>query len=140
MCSCWALSRNSYRRARRERQVTDRQKLKIGYSLPGVLDDLGGELPYAFTTLPLRRQDVHTRMRLVAAPTRACTERKFTFQRRLVTLWAWLMRFPNCGFLPQISHSCAMNAIDPFRGLDLNLLFYRIMAPADNSYCGRWQA
>ena len=26
---------------------------------------------YALTTLPLRKQDVHTRMRLVAAPTRA---------------------------------------------------------------------
>src|ERR1700724_673388 len=47
-------------------------------------------------------------MRLVAAPTRACTGRKLTFQRRLVTLWAWLMRFPACGFLPQISHCCAM--------------------------------
>jgi hypothetical protein len=41
---------------------------------------------YAFTTLPLRRQDVHTRIRLVVAPTRACTGRRFTFQRRLVTL------------------------------------------------------
>jgi hypothetical protein len=26
----------------------------------------------------------------------------------LVTLWAWLIRLPNCGFLPQISHSWAM--------------------------------
>src|SRR6202142_730926 len=59
-------------------------------------------------------------MRLVAAPTRACTGRRLTFQRRLVTLWAWLMRFPNCGFLPQISHCCAMTAVDPFRGLDGN--------------------
>jgi hypothetical protein len=46
----------------------------------------------------------------------------------LVTLWAWLMRFPNCGFLPQISHSCAMTAIDPFRGLGAKLLFYRNLA------------
>jgi hypothetical protein len=30
------------------------------------------------------------------------------------------MRFPNCGFLPQISHCCAMTAVDPFRGLDGN--------------------
>jgi hypothetical protein len=76
---------------------------------------------YALTTLPLRRQEVQTRMRLVAAPTRACTGRRLTFQRRLVTLWAWLMRFPNCGFLPQISHCCAMTAVDPFRGLDGNI-------------------
>ena len=55
-------------------------------------------------------------MRLVVAPTRACTGRRFTFQRRLVTLWAWLMRFPDCGFLPQISHCCAMSAIHPFTG------------------------
>ena len=75
---------------------------------------------YALTTLPLRMQDVHTRMRLVVAPTRACTGRRFTFQRRLVTLWAWLMRFPDSGFLPQISHCCAMTAIDPFRGINRN--------------------
>src|SRR5271165_1931084 len=59
-------------------------------------------------------------MRLVVAPTRAWTGRRLTFQRRLVTLWAWLMRFPNCGFLPQISHCCAMTAVDPFRGLGRN--------------------
>ena len=63
---------------------------------------------YALTTLPLRRQEVQTRMRLVAAPTLACTGRRFTFQRRLVTLWAWLMLFPNCGPLPQSSQTCAM--------------------------------
>src|SRR6266446_4277634 len=88
---------------------------------------------YAFVTLPLRMQEVHTRMRLVVAPTRACTGRRLTFQRRLVTLWAWLMRFPDCGFLPQISHCCAMTAVDPFRGLDRKHLFYRIMALCDNS-------
>ena len=64
---------------------------------------------YALTTLPLRRQEVQTRIRLVAAPPLACTGRRFTFQRRLVTLWAWLMLFPNCGPLPQISHTCAMH-------------------------------
>src|ERR1035437_1947365 len=87
-------------------------KLRIPESLVG---NFSGD--YALTTLPLRRQDVHTRMRLVVAPTRACTGRRFTFQRRLVTLWAWLMRFPDCGFLQQISHCCAMTALDPFRGL-----------------------
>jgi hypothetical protein len=65
-------------------------------------------LDYALTTLPLRRQDVQTRMRLVAAPTLACTGRRLTFQRRLVTLWAWLMLFPNCGPLPQISQTRAI--------------------------------
>ena len=96
-------------------------KLRIQESLVG---NFSGD--YALTTLPLRMQEVHTRMRLVVAPTRACTGRRFTFQRRLVTLWAWLMRFPDCGFLPQISHCCAMTAADPFRGLEPKLLFYRI--------------
>src|SRR5580700_1034189 len=59
-------------------------------------------------------------MRLVVEPRRACTGLRFTFQRRLVTLWAWLMRFPDCGFLPQISHCCAMTAVNPFRGLGRN--------------------
>src|SRR5215813_2467490 len=38
----------------------------------------------------------------------ARTERRFTFQRRFVTLWAWLMLFPNCGPLPQTSHTRAI--------------------------------
>src|SRR5437868_11846090 len=41
---------------------------------------------------------------------RALTGRRFTFQRRLVTLWAWLMLLPNCGPLPQISQTLAMTA------------------------------
>jgi hypothetical protein len=45
------------------------------------------------------------------------------FQRRLVTLWAWLMRFPACGFLPQISHCCAMTVPDPSKGLVRNFYF-----------------
>ena len=64
----------------------------------------------ALTTLPLRRQEVHTRMRLVDAPTFACTGRRLTFQRRLVTLWAWLMLLPNCGPLPQMSQTRAMTS------------------------------
>jgi hypothetical protein len=64
---------------------------------------------YAFTTFPLRKQEVQTRMRLVAPFTRARTGRRFTFQRRRATLWAWLMVFPESGFLPQISHTCAMD-------------------------------
>ena len=52
-------------------------------------------------------------MRLPCPATFACTGRRLTFQRRLVTLWAWLMRFPACGFLPQISHCCAITDPDP---------------------------
>src|ERR1035437_3269415 len=62
-------------------------------------------------------------MRLVAAPTRACTGRRLTFQRRLVTLCAWLMRFPACGFLPQISHCCAMTTPRKIRSCRANLDF-----------------
>src|ERR1700758_4653367 len=68
---------------------------------------------YALTTLPLRRQDVQTRMRLVVAPTFACTGRRLTFQRRLLTLWAWLMVLPLIGFLPQISQTCAIGTASP---------------------------
>jgi len=64
---------------------------------------------YALTTLPLRKQEVQTRMRLVAPFTLARTGRRFTFQRRRDTLWAWLMVFPESGFLPQISQTCAMD-------------------------------
>src|SRR5437763_9035537 len=55
-------------------------------------------------------QLVHTRMRLLTPPTIAFTGRRFTFQRRLVTLCAWLMLLPNCGPLPQISQTLAMTA------------------------------
>jgi hypothetical protein len=40
-------------------------------------------------------QDVQTRKRRVAPFTTARTVCKFKFQRRLVTLCAWLIRFPN---------------------------------------------
>jgi hypothetical protein len=66
---------------------------------------------------------VQTRMRLPCPATLACTGRKLMFQRRLVTLWAWLMRFPACGFLPQISHCCAMTAPESFRSCRANLDF-----------------
>ena len=64
--------------------------------------------PYAFTTLPLRRQEVQTRRCLVVAPTLACTGRRLTFQRRLLTLCAWLILLPNRGPLPQISQTRAI--------------------------------
>src|SRR5258708_28255973 len=82
-----------------------------------------GEGGYALTTLPLRRQEVQTRIRLVAAPTLACTGRRFTFQRRLVTLWAWLILFPNCGPLPQISHTCAIHYSTSVQNLIREQLF-----------------
>jgi hypothetical protein len=49
----------------------------------------------AFWILPLRMQDVQTRTRLVAPLITARTDCKFKFQRRLVTLWAWLILLPN---------------------------------------------
>src|SRR5580704_5764676 len=103
MCSCWACSR-----------ILTTEGIEGVHRNSACCAVLVGF--YALTTLPLRMQEVHTRIRLVVAPTRACTGRRFTFQRRLVTLWAWLMRFPDCGFLPQISHCCAMSAIHPFTG------------------------
>src|SRR5579864_3545886 len=50
-------------------------------------------------------QEVQARIRLLTPFTIARTGRRFTFQRRLVTLCAWLMLFPNCGPLPQTSHT-----------------------------------
>src|SRR5436853_6273526 len=50
-------------------------------------------------------QEVQARIRLLTPLTIARTGRRFTFQRRLVTLWAWLMLLPNCGPLPQTSHT-----------------------------------
>ena len=63
---------------------------------------------YAFTTLPLRRHPVQTRMRLLPCAVLACTGRKLMFQRRLVMLCAWLTLLPETGFLPHISQTCAM--------------------------------
>src|SRR6266849_9311803 len=77
---------------------------------------------YALTTLPLRRQEVHTRRRLVAPFTLARTGRRLTFQRRLLTLWAWLMVFPNCGPLPQISQTRAIT-LESFQACCRNLDF-----------------
>src|SRR5689334_23624218 len=67
-------------------------------------------------------------MRLVALPTLARTGRKLTFQRRLVTLWAWLMLFPNCGPLPQISHTCAMTTPEKIKAGYVNIDFTRFPA------------
>src|SRR5215469_14883443 len=53
-------------------------------------------------------QLVHTRMLLGAPLTIAFTFCRFTFQRLRVTLCACEMLFPNCGPLPQTSHTCAI--------------------------------
>jgi hypothetical protein len=63
---------------------------------------------YALTTLPDLMHPVQTRMRLLAVFTFAFTVWRFTFQRRRVVLLACEMLLPNCGFLPHISHTCAM--------------------------------
>src|ERR1700722_16343410 len=52
--------------------------------------------------------DAHTRIRLAAPFTSACTVCRFRFQRRLVTLCAWLIRLPNCGPRPHTSHTFAI--------------------------------
>ena len=70
---------------------------------------------YALTTFPLRRQEVQTRILRDPPFTRARTGRRFTFQRRLVTLCAWLMLLPDRGFLPQTSQTCAMTTPNPSR-------------------------
>jgi hypothetical protein len=69
---------------------------------------------YAFTTLPLRRQEVQTRTRLEVPAALARTGRKLMFQRRLVMLWAWLTLLPLRGFLPQTEHTCAMTSSESF--------------------------
>ena len=62
----------------------------------------------AFLTLPLRRQRVQTFIRWTFVPSFTRTRCRFGIQRRLETLCAWLMRFPNTGVLPQTSHFLAM--------------------------------
>jgi len=59
-------------------------------------------------TLPLLMQEVQTFSFLAAPPATARTGCKLTFQRRLVTLRAWLMRFPKRGPRPRISRTLAM--------------------------------
>src|SRR6266436_5944434 len=95
---------------------------------------------YALTTLPLRRQEVQTRIRLVAAPTLAWTGRRFTFQRRLVTLLAWLMLFPNCGPLPQISHTRAMTCAPELISCSNQKLFREAYCRRDENFIRKIQS
>lgn len=55
---------------------------------------------------PARMHAVHTRRRFWTPFTLTWTLRRFRFQRREVTLWAWEMRLPVRGFFPQISQRC----------------------------------
>src|SRR3954468_19741675 len=73
-----------------------------------------GKPDYAtFWTLLERMQDVQTRMRFPAPLIRARTDWRLMFQRRLVTLCAWLIRLPNLGPRPQISQICAIKQESP---------------------------
>src|SRR5947209_5063039 len=62
----------------------------------------------AFTTLPLRRQRVHTRIWRTPPSTLARTRWRLGSQVREVTLCAWLTLRPKVVPLPQISHCLAM--------------------------------
>ena len=66
------------------------------------------EIAYALAIFPLLMQLVQTRRLLLAPLTSAFTFWRFTFQRRRVTLCACEMLLPNCGPLPQTSHTCAI--------------------------------
>jgi hypothetical protein len=62
----------------------------------------------AFWTFPDRMHRVQTLIRRTVPATIARTRCRFGIQRRLDTLWAWLIRFPNTGALPQTSHILAI--------------------------------
>ena len=62
-------------------------------------------------TMEPNLQRVHTLMRFTDLPTRARTRCRFGIQRRDETLWAWLIRFPNTGALPQTSQVFAMEML-----------------------------
>jgi hypothetical protein len=70
----------------------------------------GGAMRYraAFLIAPERMQRVQTFIRFTDEPTSTRTRCRFGIQRRLDTLWAWLIRLPKTGALPQTSHILAM--------------------------------
>ena len=77
----------------------------------GLLGDLGGKTVLRFDDFAAAQAGRADADAFPWPATLACTGRKLMFQRRLVTLWAWLIRFPACGFLPQISHCCAIGLL-----------------------------
>jgi len=62
----------------------------------------------AFFTLPLRMHRVQTLIRRTVLPIFTRTRCRFGSHRRLLTLWAWLIRFPNTGVFPQTSQILAI--------------------------------
>lgn len=58
-------------------------------------------------TAPDRRQRVQTFIRRRVRPTWTRILWMFGYQTRDETLWAWLIRFPCTGRLPQMSHDRA---------------------------------
>jgi hypothetical protein len=83
-----------------------------GFSASRIPSDAGFFYVFqaAFFTRPERMQSVQTRMCFRAPLTTALTRRRLGFQRRRVTLWAWLIVFPKLGFLPQSSQTNAIVA------------------------------
>src|SRR5277367_5632035 len=90
----------------RKRKGPPRQR--SGFSLSNGTPSGVGKFQAAFFTRPARMQEVQTRTCLRTPWMTALTRRKFGFQRRRVTLWAWLIVLPKLGFLPQISHAIAI--------------------------------
>src|SRR5580700_5156732 len=62
-------------------------------------------------------QLVQTRTRLATPFVTAFTVCRLGFQRRRVTLCACEILLPNCGPLPQNSHTCAMTNLQNFQNL-----------------------
>jgi hypothetical protein len=58
-------------------------------------------------------QRVQTFIRRTAPPIRTRTRWRFGSHLRLETLWAWLIRFPKTGALPQTSHIFAIPELLP---------------------------
>src|SRR5215510_3443639 len=72
-------------------------------------DALHAGWSYGFCTLPALRQAMQTWTRRGVPFTTARMRCTLGFQRRLVRRCEWLIRMPNCGFLPQMSQTDAMS-------------------------------
>ena len=83
----------------------------------------------AFCTFPDRMHPVQTRRVLWTPFTSARTRRRFGFQRRLVTLWAWLIRLPKWGLFPQMSQCIAIDTPRVLLGSTYNYIRSRDICP-----------
>lgn len=72
-------------------------------------------------------------MRLAAPFTSARTLCRFIFQRRLLTLCAWLIRLPNCGPRPHTSHTFAI--VLSLLGVTIQSINIGIAAATDLIFC-----